>query len=187
MTTWLRPGLHRQWTKMCCCLFCHVDGSIPARWSLFSIAVFNRSLLLLHHCFIVYVNSQQILTGIDSSRYRRQYGGSIIQNCSEYMQVRKENSGKCSLELSPQSLGTWRKEGRKAAAKHLHVWDTWSSVRRFRDCLKCLRITTNRGPFICAYRSVLLCWKLPKEALERGVDSSPFRFISHPGREQPGT
>ncbi|GLI69692.1 hypothetical protein VaNZ11_014381 [Volvox africanus] len=39
----------------------------------------------------------QLLTGIDNSRYRRRYGGSIIQNCSEYMQDESNRGRDVSL------------------------------------------------------------------------------------------
>ncbi|GIL51841.1 hypothetical protein Vafri_7765 [Volvox africanus] len=39
----------------------------------------------------------QLLTGVDNSRYRRRYGGSIIQNCSEYMQDESNRGRDVSL------------------------------------------------------------------------------------------
>ncbi|GLC37086.1 hypothetical protein PLESTB_001393200 [Pleodorina starrii] len=39
----------------------------------------------------------QLLTGVDSTRHRRQYGGSVIQNCSEYMQDESNRGRDVSL------------------------------------------------------------------------------------------
>ncbi|GIL89396.1 hypothetical protein Vretimale_18715 [Volvox reticuliferus] len=39
----------------------------------------------------------QLLTGVDNSRYRKRYGGAIIQNCSEYMQDESNRGRDVSL------------------------------------------------------------------------------------------